>query len=154
MWQKFRPVPGFEPSPLEYKSPLLTTRPRLRPFKCLFWTQLIPFKKRRKATREDVTEIYAPPLRGKAKATWIDRNTFLTHLIYEQGWPILQNILNLDASVSRFGEMSPQWQNLKHLWQNFDCLFFIWQNVEPTLANVLHYWAHFHRYKWPNNEKI
>ena len=48
--------------------------------------------------------------------------------------------------------MSPQWQNFKHLWQNFDCLFLIWQNVEPTLANFVHNWAIFHGCKWTNDE--
>ena len=50
-------------------------------------------------------------------------------------------------SVSRFVKISA-------LWPNFDCSFFIWQNVEPTLANLLHFWAHFHCYKRSNNGKI
>ena len=32
-------------------------------------------------------------------------------------------------SVTRFGEISP-------LWQIFDCSLLIWQNAEPTLANL------------------
>ena len=36
--------------------------------------------------------------------------------------------------------------------QNIEGLFLIWQNIKPTLANLLHYWAYFHCYKWPNTE--
>ena len=35
------------------------------------------------------------------------------------------------------------------IWQNFDGLFLIWQNAEPSLANFWHYWANFPCYLWP-----
>ena len=34
--------------------------------------------------------------------------------------------------------------------QSFEGLFLIWQIIKTTLANLLHYWAKFHCYKWPN----
>ena len=42
-------------------------------------------------------------------------------------------------SVTRFGEISPLWQNFTSLREILDGLFLIWQNVEPSLANLLHY---------------
>ena len=39
------------------------------------------------------------------------------------------------TSVTRFGEIAPLWQNFTSLWQIFDTLFLIWQNVEPTLVH-------------------
>ena len=56
-------------------------------------------------------------------------------------------------SVTRFGKISPLWQNFTSLWANFDSLFLIWQNVEITLANLVHYWAKFHSCQRPNIEK-
>ena len=47
--------------------------------------------------------------------------------------------------MTRFGKISA-------FWHNFDGLFLIWQNVEPTLANLLHYCADFHCCKRPNIE--
>ena len=41
--------------------------------------------------------------------------------------------------VTRFGEISPLWQNFPSLWQISDSLFLIWQNVEPTLTNLVHH---------------
>ena len=57
------------------------------------------------------------------------------------------------SSVTRLAEISPLWQKIKSLWQIFESLYLIWQNVEPTLANLLHYWANFHCCSWPNIEK-
>ena len=57
------------------------------------------------------------------------------------------------SSVTRFGESLPLCQKFTSLWQIFDGLFIIWQNAEPTLANLWHYWANFHCYKWPNIER-
>ena len=37
-------------------------------------------------------------------------------------------------SVTRFGEISPLGQNFKKIRQNFEGLFFVWQNFVPTLA--------------------
>ena len=46
-----------------------------------------------------------------------------------------------NSSVTRFGEILPLWQNFTS--QIFESLFLIWQSVEPTLANLVHYWANF-----------
>ena len=40
------------------------------------------------------------------------------------------------SSVTRFGEILPLWQKFTSLWQIFNGLFLIWQNAEPTLANL------------------
>ena len=47
------------------------------------------------------------------------------------------------SSVTRFGEILQLWQKFTSLWQFFDGLFLTWQNAEPTLANLWHYWAIF-----------
>ena len=59
----------------------------------------------------------------------------------------------LAYSVTKLCEILPLWQKFKSLWQIFEGLFLIWQNVEPTLANLLHYWGNFHCCSWPNIEK-
>ena len=57
--------------------------------------------------------------------------------------------------MTRFGEIWPVWQNFISLWQIVGDLLLIWLNVEPTLANLLHYWAHFYHYhKFKNNLAI
>ena len=43
----------------------------------------------------------------------------------------------LPTSATRFGDISPLWQNFKALWQFVEGLLSIWENFEPTLANVL-----------------
>ena len=40
------------------------------------------------------------------------------------------------CSVTRFDKNSPLWQKFTSLWQILDSLFLIWQNAEPTLANL------------------
>ena len=40
------------------------------------------------------------------------------------------------------------------LWAFLEGLFSIWQNVEPTVANNLCYWANFCCSKYPNLEQI
>ena len=40
---------------------------------------------------------------------------------------------------------------LKSLWPFLNQLFSIWQDCEPTLANI---WAHFNCSKWPNIQQI
>ena len=60
----------------------------------------------------------------------------------------------LTASVTRFDKISLLWQNCTSIWYFFHSLFLMWQNVETTLANLLHFWANFHRFKWPNNVNI
>ena len=62
------------------------------------------------------------------------------------------NEIDNPTSVTIFGEISPLWQNFTSLWQLFGGLFLIWQNSQPTLVNLLHYWAKFHCCKWPNIE--
>ena len=57
------------------------------------------------------------------------------------------------TSVTRLGEISPLWQNLKVFGQLLKALFTIWQNCEPTLAFILYCWANLHALKWPNFEK-
>ena len=39
------------------------------------------------------------------------------------------------GSVTRFVIISPLWQKMSCLWQFFDSLFLIWQNVESTFVN-------------------
>ena len=58
----------------------------------------------------------------------------------------------LPSRVTRFGKISPFWQKFTSLWQIFDGVFLIWSNSKPSLTNLLHYWANFHCYKWPNIE--
>ena len=65
----------------------------------------------------------------------------------------LKYTLSPSHSVTRLGEISPLWQKIPSLWQIFVSLFPMWQNAKPTLANLYHYWAHFHCYKWPNIDK-
>ena len=47
------------------------------------------------------------------------------------------------AKFSYFGK------SLKVFWAFLNGLFIIWQNVEPTLGNLLCFWANFHC-KWQN----
>ena len=56
------------------------------------------------------------------------------------------------VSVTRFCEISPLWQKFTSRWQIFDGLFLIWQNAQPTLANLWHNWDNFHCCKWPKIE--
>ena len=51
---------------------------------------------------------------------------------------------HVTLSVTRFGEISPFWQNLQSLGQFFKALFTIWQNFETTLANFVYFWANCH----------
>ena len=55
------------------------------------------------------------------------------------------------TSVTRFGEISPLWQNFKILWQFLWGSFRIWKN-EPTLANAFK--ANFFSCKWSNCIKM
>ena len=57
------------------------------------------------------------------------------------------------TSVTRFGEISPLWQNLKSLWQFFGGLYCIGRNVEPNWAKKL-FWTNFHCCYWPIIENI
>ena len=41
----------------------------------------------------------------------------------------------INTSVTRFGEISPLWQNFKNILQLYDGLISIWQTFEPTLEN-------------------
>ena len=64
-------------------------------------------------------------------------------LTTSQSWIVWADL----AKLHHYGKKFPS------LWQIFDSLFLIWQNAEPTLANLWHYWANFHCCKWPNIEK-
>ena len=79
--------------------------------------------------------------------------SFLNDLAILSNWLCWKNSLK-ESSVTRFGEISPLWQNILRLRQNLSGLFSIWQNFEPILAKVLFYWSNYHYCKWPNNEKI
>ena len=57
---------------------------------------------------------------------------FVSHL--GEVWNFTSKVLT--TSVTSFGEILP-------LWQFFDRLFLIWQNVILTLANLLHYFGKF-----------
>ena len=63
---------------------------------------------------------------------------------YTDSYPII---------VTRCGKISPLSQNFKKFWPFLEQLFSIWQNCEPTLANILYFWANFHCSQWPNIEK-
>ena len=58
-----------------------------------------------------------------------------------------------DDSVTRFGEISPILQKVLSLWP-MDSWFLIWQNVEPSLANLVHYWPSFHCCWRPNSNNL
>ena len=72
------------------------------------------------------------------------------------GWQGLHtHSRSLPLSVTRFGGISPLMHNFKK------CLAIswvinggIWQNCEPTFANILYYLAIFHCSKWPNIEQM
>ena len=57
------------------------------------------------------------------------------------------------TSVTRFGEFSPLWQNLKRFWQYFEILFRIWHTFEPTLTNLVCNLENCVCCKWRNIEK-
>ena len=38
--------------------------------------------------------------------------------------------------MTRFGEISPFWHNLKSLGQIFEGLFSIWQNIDPCVVKM------------------
>ena len=48
----------------------------------------------------------------------------------------------IESRVTRFGEISPLWQNSESLWQFFEWLLNSLPNCEPIFANVLCYWEH------------
>ena len=57
-------------------------------------------------------------------------------------------------SVTRFDEISPLWQHWKNLWQCFEGLLSIWQNFEPTLANLLCYFLVLNGQNWTDHLAI
>ena len=69
-------------------------------------------------------------------------------------FPPITSVFRYRLSVTRFCEISRLWQNIISLWQCFDGLFSIWQNCEPTLVNILCFWANIHRCKGPKIERI
>ena len=50
----------------------------------------------------------------------------------------------IESRVTRFGEISPLWQNSESLWQFFEWLLNSLPNCEPMTANVLSYRVNFH----------
>ena len=42
--------------------------------------------------------------------------------------------LHVEGSVTRFGKISPLWQNFNSLWLFFEDLFFVGQSFEPNCA--------------------
>ena len=58
------------------------------------------------------------------------------------------------SSVTRFVKTLTLWQYFKNLGQLCKGLLSVWQNFEPILANILCYWANFHRRKRPNTEQL
>ena len=55
----------------------------------------------------------------------------------------------LGCSVTRFGEISPLWQNFMNLCQMVEGIFSVWQIFEPTLAKLKCFWAAFQCCPWP-----
>ena len=55
--------------------------------------------------------------------------------------------------MTKFGEISPLWQNIKNIWQLYEGLISIWQTFEPTLENSMCFWANLRCCKWPNIEQ-
>ena len=80
-------------------------------------------------------------------ASWRGKNEcFLTHSLSLSLYSYL-SAFTLSVSVTRFGKnFATLAKNYKYLSNFFDCLFSIWQNVEPTLANC-------QCCKLPKNEK-
>ena len=50
--------------------------------------------------------------------------------------------IEMTASVTRFGKISPLWQNFKSLRLFLEDLFFIGQNFDPNWANFM-IWTNF-----------
>ena len=63
--------------------------------------------------------------------------TLLLMFWSEKGW------WGAKISVTRFGEISRLWHNVKALWPFWKCSLCIWLNVELMLANFLCYWTYF-----------
>ena len=55
--------------------------------------------------------------------------------------------------MTRFGEISPLWQNFKNIWQFYEGLIGIWQTFEPTMENSVCFWANLCWCKWQNIEQ-
>ena len=52
-------------------------------------------------------------------------------------WKICRDPMFEETSVTRFGEISPLWHNLKNIGYIFEGSFSIWQNVDPTVTKKL-----------------
>ena len=57
------------------------------------------------------------------------------------------------ASVTRFGEISPIWQYSESLLAISKSLNKYYAKFDIIFDKFLCFWANFHCYKWPNNEK-
>ena len=63
-----------------------------------------------------------------------------------------QSTNSVECSVTKFGEIYHFGKIIQVFLQIFVGWFDIWQSVEATSANLLHYWVNFHCCKWPNIE--
>ena len=81
------------------------------------------------------------------------KEEFVKSLSQSWPWPTLAPLATCGTSATRFVVISPLWQTFTSLWQIFDCIFIIKQNIDSTLANLWHYWANFYCCKWSNFEK-
>ena len=58
------------------------------------------------------------------------------HRVEEQCIIKTGSLIRLSTSVTRFGEISPLWQNFTILWQISDSLFCIWQSLLSLLWKI------------------
>ena len=80
------------------------------------------------------------------RAPWLAPSSYLSS---NNSFALLLDLLFREwimTSVTRFGKISPLWQNFTSLWQISGGLFIIWQIVEPKFGD-------FYQCKWPNIEK-
>ena len=60
---------------------------------------------------------------------------------------------NNKISVTRFGEISPIWQNFKTIWQLVEGSISVWQTFEAIWENSMCFRANLRCFKWPNIEQ-
>ena len=75
-------------------------------------------------------------------------------LLFNRAMWALDNTKAICDSVTRFGKISPLWQNFKTLWESLEGLFSIWHNCKPTyFGKHLFKVANFHCCKRSKIEK-
>ena len=52
--------------------------------------------------------------------------------------------VGLETFLDLFNQCDQIWRNFTSIWHIFKGLFVTWQNAEPTLAILWHYWTNFH----------